>query len=69
MSSLRRGNLVKYYVMLHALLCDIATQLYYDLHSEGCLHMLGIYFVEPRIFICNNFAEFVYVMEKCYQIN
>jgi hypothetical protein len=67
MSSVRQGNFAKYYIILHALLCDAVTQLCYDLHSKACLHMSSMYFVGPRIFMFNKCAEYVYVMEKCYQ--
>jgi len=43
---------------------DTATQLYYDIQSAVYLHMLGLYSVEPTMFVCSDFAEYVYVMEK-----
>jgi hypothetical protein len=61
MSLVRQGNLPKYYVILLAWLRDTATQLRYDIQSEDYLHMLGMYSVEPRMFVCSDFAEYVYV--------
>jgi hypothetical protein len=49
------------YVILLAWLCDTAAQLCYDIQSEDYLHMLGMYSVEPGMFVCSNFAEYVYV--------
>jgi len=49
---------------VHAWLCDTATQLHYDIQIAVYWHMLGLYSVEPRMFVCIDFAEYVYVMEK-----
>jgi hypothetical protein len=60
MSLFPQGTLAKYY----AWLCDTTTQLHYDIQNEGYLHMLGKYSVKPRMFVCCDFAENVYVMKK-----
>lgn len=67
MSLFRQGNLAKYYVIVRAWLCDAAAKLHYDTQSESYLHMLGMYSVEPRMFVCSDFAEYVFVMEKMLQ--
>ena len=67
MSLFPQGTLAKYYVILHAWLCDTTTQLHYDIQNEGYLHMLGKYSVKPRMFVCCDFAENVYVMKKSSQ--
>jgi len=57
-------HLAKQFSQVHAWLCDTATQLHYDIQISVYWHVLGSYSVEPRMFVCIDFAEYVYVMEK-----